>query len=228
MTNPDGVVVHFEPADLKALSGASYFFVEKYAQIGSSSQEGQRAVGQPNAAVFDLALRYFIAEKQKAFVIDSHLGEEVWNESVIGYERKLHSIEPLTDKEKVLFPTAAMKVKVSLVLKSLSEIDILESNKPTVAKVAAGQLHESTPMSYQLYLSSAGQAVDGTWDPTQDPAGLRGVDFVWFSAGRGTDSANPENNGNKNLYYRTIKFLMKKSVAPYTCQNLFFSPLIPR
>ena len=56
--NPDGIQVRFEPADLKALAAASYFYVEKYSQLGSPTRVG-KAQDQPNAGAFDLALRYF-------------------------------------------------------------------------------------------------------------------------------------------------------------------------
>jgi hypothetical protein len=215
MKNPDGVVVVFEPADLKALAGASYFFVEKYSQMGQSTPVGQKAAAQPNPAVFDMALRYFLGEKKKSFVIDTHLGSEIWNESLIGFSRDLQTPQALTEQEKQKYPAATAKVQIKLKLLLLGEIKIEDSNVETKHSVALGKLHDEMKVGYLLYLDSQGRALDGVWDENRS---LRGVDFVWFSGGVGTDAKNSLGNGNSNLAFEEIKKLVKKSNTLPLCR----------
>jgi hypothetical protein len=215
--NQDGLIINFEPADLKALAGASYFFVEKYSQMGLSTPAGHKAYDQPNPAVFDIALRYFVGEMKKSFVIDSHLGPEVWNESVVGFSREMGAGETLTSTEKEQHPTAISKLHIKLKLFLLGEIKIRDSNRETKGRVAAGALHEEMPVSYTLYLDAQGKAIDGIWDPSKT---LRGVDFAWFSGGVGTDSKNPEGNGNPRLSFELIEKLVKKSNILPLCRSI--------
>ncbi len=216
--NRDGLDITFQPADLKALSGASFFFVNKYSQMGNPTQNDAIAADQPNPAIFDLALRYFIAEKQMPFVIDSHLGDEIWNESVVGFTRQIQDAGALSPLELVQYPEAQSKVNIKVVLSSLAEISIEESNRSTEKAVADGKLHNDIPMEYTLYLDAQKNAIGGSWAkaPTVD-----GVDFLWFSGSQGTDSKNPQGNGNKNLSFKVIKKLVTKASGPIRCQSIF-------
>lgn len=212
MTNPDGIRILFEPADLKALSGASYFYVEKYAQMGAPSREG-RHESQPNAAAFDLILRFFVGEKRKAFVIDSHLGSEIWNESVIGYKREVSAPEELTPEERRGRLWAKSKVTVKGYLETLGEIDIVESNLETRERVAAGEIAKQVNIKYTLYLDASGQARDGEWQ--NHGRYNRGVDFVWFGGGGG-DDASYRNGGprRESLDFSVIRRLFGRSQKP--------------
>jgi hypothetical protein len=218
VTNPDGIKIPFKPADLKALAGANYFFVEKYAQLGAPSQSGT-AESQPHPAVFDLALRYFVGLKRKAFVIDSNLGPEIWNESIIGFKRKLERGEALTQDEKLHYPQAKSKLKIQVSIETLGEMKIHESNQATKAKVAAGLAHETIETGYVLYLDSQGNAFDGYW-LKNEVTGLRGIDFAWFGGGRGTDAEYPEQGGNPGLDHEVLKRLMIRS-SKLKCENIF-------
>lgn len=215
-TNPQGEKVVFQPADLKALAGASYFYTQEYAQIGSPSRQG-RGENLPNAAVFDLALRYSLAVNKKAFIIDSHLGKEIWNETVVGYKRVLSPEKKLTPTERTLYPEAVRKVQVQLILETLGEIDIQNSNKPTKAKVADGTLLKTLEGNYTLYLDSEGRAVDGQWKKNRS---VRGVDFAWFVGGKGADKFHADKTGNPYLEFDVIRSLIKESAHP-SCNKLF-------
>lgn len=215
-TNKDGITVMFSPADLKALAGASYFYVEKYGQLGGPSVEKGRAQNQPNAAVFDLALRYHLAQKKKGFVIDSHLGSEIWNETVVGYNRTFGQVEGLDDSEKSLYPKAHKKVYIELQLDTLGEVGIKDSNSQTKARVADGSMLTTLETAYTLYLDKSGNAVDGVWHNT---GGDRGVDFAWFVSGNGADHEYADRGGNPNLRFNKIRKLFKQSAL--TCTNLF-------
>lgn len=214
--NKDGVKVHFSPADLKALAGASYFYVEKYGQIGGPTGSG-RAESQPNPAVFDLALRYHLAENKKGFVIDSHLGSEIWNETVVGFNRRLGPLVETSKSEKAANPAAVRKVRVDVVLDTLGEVGIKESNKLTKSLVADGSLLTTLETGYTLYLDEKGRAIDGRW---HNGKGTRGVDFAWFVSGGGADHAYSHLSGNAHLSFNRIRKLIRESAHPQ-CSKLF-------
>ncbi len=216
--NPDGINIRFEPADLKALAGASYFYVEKYSQLGSPTRNTS-AEDQPNAAVFDLAVRYFLGEKKKSFVIDSHLQAEIWNESVVGFERNLSEPQFLDLEEQARFPWAVSKIRVKGFLEALGEIGISKVNGPTQKMVSDGSLLAKVPIHYTLYLDSEGAARDGVWHNRSNAK--RGVDFVWFGGGEGADDQYRTNkNKNETIDFQILKRLIKKAQRPM-CKGLF-------
>ncbi len=215
--NNDGITVEFSPADLKALAGASYFYVEKYGQIGGPTADG-KAENQPNPAVFDLVLRYHLGHMMKGFVIDSHLGSEIWNETVVGYNRKLGEIKSLTARERELYPKAFSKIRVDVVLDTLGEVDIKDSNNLTKKKVADGTLLTTLETAYTLYLDERGKAVDGKW---HNGNGTRGVDFAWFVGGKGADHQYVYKGGNPNLRFNKIRQLIEESTAPQCSKSIF-------
>ncbi|RYZ86501.1 MAG: hypothetical protein EOP06_14370 [Proteobacteria bacterium] len=226
VVNPDGIKIRFQPADLKALSGASYFYAQTFSDMGRPSSFNEVAASPPNAAAFDLALRYYLAKKQKAFVIDTFLGSEKWNESVVGYSRKLGARMALTPEEARQFPEAKSKIRIDVILQTMGEIDIPNSNVPTKKAVSEGKHLTPTPIAYTLYLDANGMAKDGQWH--HNPNG-RGVDYAWFSKGRGKDSEhtpfseNPamRGTGNKNLDFTTLAKLFRKAQGPKICGKLF-------
>jgi hypothetical protein len=227
VTNPDGIAIRFEPSDLKALAGASFFYADKYSDLGRPSRGDNVSEAPPNAAAFDLTLRYYLATKKKAFVIDTHLGSEIWNESVIGYKRQVSAPQALNRAEQNQFGAKAVhKLVVNTELFTLGEIGIAESNGPTKKQVAEGKMHTVTPVEYTLYIDAEGKAFDGAWTPTQS---LRGVDFAWFTKGRGMDEHyTPDAKedwmigpGNKALRFKVLRGLLAKSAGPGQCRKLF-------
>lgn len=215
VVNADGVRIEFQPADLKALAGVSYFYVEKYAGLGAPSRDSARAADQPNPAIFDLALRYNLATKRKTFVIDSNLTSEIWNETIVGYKRNVRPAVPLNEADKKKFPRAVAKRTVWLRLETLGEIDMNKSNQPTRAAVAEGTHLQGLTAAYILYLDEAGRAIDGVWHKASKD---RGIDFAWFAGGKGTDASN---GWNTHLDFNTIRKLFKEATTP-SCGKLFF------
>jgi hypothetical protein len=213
--NPEGIEVLFSPADIKALLSASYFYTEKYAQLGSPSIEGY-AEHQPNPVLFDLTLRYFLARYQRGFVIDTHLGSELWNETVVGYQRELGNLETLNEHEKILYPLATQKISIHLKLETLGEVSIRDSNKNTTEGVANGSLLTQLQTSYTLYLDSQNRAIDGFWANGDH---VRGIDFVWFGGGRGNDDLYPEQGGNPYLKFSRILYLLEQASPTLQCAH---------
>lgn len=218
LANPDGIPIHFEPADLKALAGAAYFYVQRYAQLGAPTRE-RRRTHPVNPAVLDLVLRYFLAEKRKSFVVDSNIGYEIWNESIVGYERTLSEPKRLTPTEKSHYPWAVDKIEVTGYVESLGETSIKESNRKTTHLVANGKLLGSIPVAYTLYRDQYGNARDGKW---KGQRGLRGIDFAWFAGGRGADAEYAHEGGNPYINFDLIRKLVHKS-AQFTCDMVLNS-----
>jgi hypothetical protein len=208
LENPDGIKIKFEPSDIKALLGANYFYVEKYAQLGGPTQEGL-GTSQPNAAVFDIALRYHVGHLKKGFVIDSHLGPEIWNETVVGYKREVSSPMNLTPEELSLYSSADKKVLVSIVLETLGEVSIQDTNSPTKGRVAKGDFLEPLSTQYELFLDKTGNVIDGRW--IQQGQKTRGVDFAWFARGKGADDKYSHVGGNPHLKFRYLTRILRSS-----------------
>lgn len=215
VVNKDGLPITFQPADLKALGSATYFYVEKYAAMGVPATT--QLTDRPNAGAFDLALRYFIGELKRPFIIDAHLGTEIWNESVVGYTRTIKSETPVTAAEAAVVRGAAKKIEVDLTLNVLGEISIPQSNRPTQALVSSGSVTEKMTMSYTLFVDAQDRIVDGTW---VNKPGTHGVDFVWFGAGKGADADPFIGDGNRSLRYRAIEQLFARA-AKRTCESMF-------
>lgn len=215
VTAPDGRVLTFEPADIKILLGVSYFYVEKYAQIGGPTYF-TRKENPPNAAVFDLALRYKL-ENDKSFLIDPHLGHEIWNQSVIGYKRYATKPQQLTEEEKAQFPEAISRIRVRLKLHMLGSIDINATNGPTTDRVSNLELTQKVNTEYFLYLNSQGKVIDGAWNEKNK---IKGIDFAWFASGDGVDSKYTDVGGNKHLSFSKVLALTYMSVEKAKLQNI--------
>lgn len=220
--NKEGISVPFEPADIKALLGAAYFYVEKYAQIGENNYISSLEVDL-NPAIFDLAIRTFI-NSGKAFIIDSdgrvkNGSSEIWNESVVGYTRSTSQPRSLMPDEQVGYNRLA--VDVSLTIHLLGEVDIETSNRRTQHLVANRKLTNEMNVAYTLYLDEQGQIVSGKWLSKKNP------DFVWFAGGKGTDAAQLKYDGthagNRNLNFDVLSKLAKLSSSgkAFYCKDVF-------
>jgi hypothetical protein len=215
--NKEGIEIKFEPADLKALAAASYFYVENYAQIGAPTQQGE-ALGknQPDPAVFDLVLRRYLKSNKKAFIIDGNIGPEIWNETVVGFDRFVSDTMTLSEDEKKKFKAATKKVKVDIRLRILGEIDIEKSNSPTQQSIANNRFTKTMPVQYEIFLTNENKMLGGKWN---NSGSLNGVDMVWFGSGVGTDQ---HSGGNKQLRFDIISQLFKASEKESkSCSKLF-------
>jgi hypothetical protein len=191
-TNVDGVTLEFEPGDIKALLQASYFYVEKYAQVGSPSSSNP-ADDDPtqklDAGAFDVAITRYLGNLKKPFVLDIDPGAEIWNYVAVGYKRSVsppETVKTFTDA----MPRATVSVAhVNITVDYADDLDATEANTPTKARVAAGELLYSRTYQYDLYLNSEDQILGGTFTSKDHP------DMMWFPGGKGTDESmgmNPE------------------------------------
>lgn len=201
--NADGMQIEFQPSDLKALAGAAHFYVEVYNQIGSPTRSGENK-NLPNAGVFDIALRTMLGENERGFVIDVHKGSEIWNETLMGYDREISEETKTTASEKREFNGATKKVTVDLTYRALGEFRIEGSNGYTRNRT----VRESNVFraKYDLYLDSRGNIVDGEWVSGRYP------DFAWFGFGAGDQKHSRRGqNGNPYMPYSKILPLLKKA-----------------
>jgi hypothetical protein len=206
--NRDGVKITFQPADLKAISGASYFYVEKYSMIGSTNFARHADTDMPNAAAFDMALRAFIGVKHKAFVIDMDGGTHLWNVGVVGYERQILEIADLSAsalRSGANGEGAVKRVRVQMDVKYLPEVSIPESNTITADGVADGTYTKFLHYIYDLFIDERGNIVEGKW--VSD-----GPDMAWFGAGRGADRDHPA--GNRFIDFDALAELFGKASRP--------------
>lgn len=207
VTNRDGIEVKLLPADIKALFGATHFYVEKYTALGSPHFGTGLDVDPPNPAAFHTALNALALRGKLPMVIDmKNVGNELWNETVVGYSRRMSEPRALSAAEKLKAPSAASQiVEVDLELRALAEVSMTDTNRATQAQVAAGRLGiNRLPYSYQLYIDETGKVLEGEWRGDAWP------DFVWFPYGRGADA---DYQGNPNLDYDTLKVWVEQSSA---------------
>ncbi|MBO9684351.1 MAG: hypothetical protein J7502_17080 [Flavisolibacter sp.] len=187
VTSPDGKQIIFYPVDLKILIGASYFYLGDfgYGQFGSNHSVA------PNAGVFDIALRLLIGDKEKVFFFDNNQSEQIWNHSVIGYERAITENMRAARSGEV-FPNNATKlISYKLTLYHMGETSPEDMNSPTKPRISnlSPCCVEREIYNYTLYLNNNNKIVDGKWKNNLYP------DAVWFAAGKGDDQNHTASRG---------------------------------
>jgi len=205
--NPNGIDIPFDPSDLKGLAGASYFYTEKYAAMGSPTMTaGLKNENPPNAGSFDVAIRSYLGMERRAFVIDNHPGTEIWNVSVVGYDRKILSEEIYNPIDSGRRSKARKKISVELVIDYLGEASISTSNRATTDRVADRQLTTKLRYTYELYVNESGRIVDGTWIGDAP-------DMAWFPGGAGADAVSGNPSSNVHLDYESLRGLVEQAAG---------------
>lgn len=207
------ITVRFEPADIRALLGAAYFYVEddKYGQAG-------RNLVPVNPAALDVSLRLLIEQLEHGFFVDANTQDEIWNETIVGYDRQASQArEPVTQDSAPAGTVSVVEVETVLYL--LGESSLEDMNRATSARVAArepGLLHRKQ-LSYILFLDRGGFIQGGRWDAPP------GVDAIWFASGRGADmdhhtgidpNTGQPYRGNPHLDWLRISALLSESTRP--------------
>ena len=208
---PNGLAVTFEPNDIKALASASYFYVERYAAVGSPNRTDLKInfFTLPDPAVLDWALTHYLGRLHKPFVMNTFPGPEIWNHVAIGYNRKLINLEPVTEDEH-LTPDIKWKVLAQVNITHNDFVDPKIGNRLTAPETAKGWHQHSRYYQYELFLDKHKKIVGGRWPqegsqnlPTTDAPG-----FLWFPAGKGTDSTE---GANPYIDFGTIENLVERS-----------------
>ncbi len=182
--NPDGLKIVFEPLDLKALAAAMYFYVEKFAALGESTRQWNLGRAKmPDPVAVDVALRYLIGEKQKYFMFDSEQTAQVFNRTVVGYERKLVK-QDVDSSLKQYHRQAIGYVDYETTIYALAEIPISLANGFSGHWVTNKKNLKKFKWKYRLIYGPRDEILFGVWHKNQGP------DYVWFATGKGTDATN--------------------------------------
>ncbi|MEO5667577.1 MAG: hypothetical protein ABIR96_05935, partial [Bdellovibrionota bacterium] len=133
--NADGISVTFQPNDIKALMTASYFYVEKYAQMGSPNRVAEIDLKERvDPAAFDMALRAVIGEAERPFVVDIAPGIEVWNYLAVGYDRALGATASIVERTVDMPADAVSQVPAHSTVYYINDIkDVAAHNGNTKA-----------------------------------------------------------------------------------------------
>ena len=181
VTNPDGVIIPFGSADIKAL--LSYYYA--YIYQGNTSQEGRRCPPRRgifggiftrpspdcredlNAGTFHLIMTNKIGLEKKGFIADIENNAEVWNHPFMKYSSELVSTgNPVEDS----VPNTAKTVKVRT---TVTYTDESELNTWTPVIGTAYQIYSERNYEYILDLDGAGNILGGRWESKERP------DFLW-------------------------------------------------
>jgi hypothetical protein len=207
LTNPDGIQVTFEPNDIKALASASYFYVEKYAAVGSPNRTKLSIdlESLPDPGALDWALTHYLGQLHKPFVADTNPNNQIWNHVVIGYTRNLEELKPAdgTAPAGVKWTTVA---NVNITYNTF--VDHLTANTDTAKATAEGANQKTRYYRYQLYLDENKNIVGGKWPDNGSEKTVDAPNFLWFPAGKGTDSTE---GYNPYIDFNQVKELVNKS-----------------
>lgn len=201
------IFVKFLPADLKALGGAVYYYNEWYAALGENNKR------QPNAAYFDVLLRFVLGNQHRPFFLDIKAGSQKWNETIVGYKREVVSADNTIPQD--LTPQGIKQIiNVRTTLFLLGEIGFSEANSQTVPLIESKQLVNTWTTNYKLYVNDTNEIVNGKWEkfdlqPTHTY--LEYPDYVWFGGGKGTDDLVDNNRSDNNVL-----------LSFFEVQNLFY------
>lgn len=213
--NPQ-ISVTFYPADIKALAAASFYYNEHAYNIGRNNDN---SVVDPNPAILDFMLRFLIGKFKTPFFLDVMPNNEIWNETIVGYDRKVVSINPVSigSASVNLNPAVKKVVTINLKLYCQDEVSISAINidtKKIMANKAAAIAKEwikERKYSYKLYVDENDKIIDGSWITTSGwqnrvytETDLTPIDFIWMAWGGGADNLHA---GNPNINYNLIKYL---------------------
>jgi hypothetical protein len=193
---PGGKQITFTIGDIKALLSASYMHPAFTFSFGRPIDSAD--ANDPNPAIIDMMLRLYMGKYNVPFVIDDAYGPEIFNETVMGYQRKSGAARNLTAAEKQSYKSASKAVKVDLVLYLQDELSFKRSETETVSIMSDSTraLKEAEPAAvnktwvhrksykYLLFIDDNGTIQNGKW------LGHEPIDFIWAAHG----NPNEDNN----------------------------------
>lgn len=174
LTNPDGVLIPFGSADIKAIVSYYYAFVQEYKttyQMGlrcfTNIGLGRGCNDDLNAGAFHITIANRLAINKQGFLADIERFKEVWNQPIVGYESQiLETIPPSKKASK----EAVKEVRVKTELKYIDEADASWGTNLGTDSQKFGILE----LQYRVELNNRGEIIGGTWE-----SGFR-PDFLWY------------------------------------------------
>ncbi len=165
--SPLGVTIVFGPQDLKTLAAVS---------LNDIHQNALLFLG-PQVLVWDILLRSFIKGAGKTFIYDSAFGPPVYNEVVVGYERKV-----------IQDPSNRLKQNIFYKIKYIDGVDPEEGDGYTLQGLKNGVLIKEHNWLADFILDEETLLpIDAKWSMDSGP------DFIWFYTGSQSTTPYPEN-----------------------------------
>jgi hypothetical protein len=184
-----------------------YYYNEWYASLGENNKR------KPNAAYFDILLRFVLGNQHRNFFLDIKKGSQKWNETIVGYKREI-----VKTSSNVAQDLSAQGVKTIVDIRTtlylLGEIGFSEANAQTIPLIENKQLVNTWTTNYRLFVNQNNEIIDGKWekfDQQLTNVFLEYPDYVWFGGGKGTDDLVDNNRADNNVL---LNF--------FEVQNLFF------
>lgn len=226
----ESLKVTFSPADIKALAAASFFFNEKAYSIGNNYVPGGLQQVDPNPGTLDFLLRFLLAKNNVPFFLDVMPNDEKWNETVLGFERKIITVKKATVAEMGEPGNNGVDsvATIQLTLWSQDEVSPIDSiDKKTSSTLAnkqkalsLGWVRESV-YEYWLFLDKSGKIINGKWNTAHHPA----IDYIWIAQGKGAyhNYSSQSYAGNPDLIYVPVYFICNSASAnprPFDIANV--------
>jgi hypothetical protein len=212
-TNP-ALSITFSRADIKAIAAAHYMNAKYYFGAGKTDVAG---LNDPNPAILDILLRLYLGHYKMPFFVDADPGDEIYNETILGYKRDLGKPRSPNAVETKANPDMKRVVHAVVTLYLQDELTISQSNTltvPIMADKSAALKKSSTAASfkfwvhemkyeYDLYIDNSNAIIGGKWTSSKP------LDFLWAANGPGDD----ETKGNNNLKFSALLKLIRLSLV---------------
>ena len=167
LENPDGIMIPFGSADIKALLTFYYSLenVDEHLQVGKrcegvNSLTEDRCDEDVTPADFHIILTNKIGLRGESFIVDIDRDVEVWNHPIVSYRT--------TILKDIRGGNRRMVLRTSLYY-----VDVVEKNYwyPTIGTLS--HIISKQQLDYELYLSPDGNIIGGKWLSRNRP------DFIW-------------------------------------------------
>ena len=176
MKNPDGLIIPFGSADIKALLSyyyAFYFEAETTQQIGlrcffGGWLGGARAcTNDLNAGAFHIIIANKLGLQKEGFLADVDRYKEVWNQPIVGFKSKIlaDNLRPSSDAAK----RTVREMRIATELYYVDESD----PKWEAVHGTIDQVISKKELQYRVEISVDGKIVGGDWESDERP------DFLW-------------------------------------------------
>lgn len=178
LKNPDGIMVPFGSADIKAL--LSYYYAYPY-QVANTYQLGRRCYNgrfrmnedckkDLNAGAFHIVLTNRIGLENKGLIADMNRYEQVWNHPLMKYQVKI--LSDSRGRRSSSAPGTARLVKVQ------TKVTYVDESPNFWEPLNGTSQHRllSENFRYLLELNAYGQIIGGEWISGRRP------DFLWLKA----------------------------------------------
>jgi hypothetical protein len=175
LRNPDGIVIPFGSADIKALVSYYYAFHSQNgtSQVGLRCNFGSWTGGRDacdqdlNAGAYHIIMTNKLGMSHEGFVMDVDRFKEVWNQPVVGYRSKVMSdwMKP----QRGASSKAVAEIRIATTTWYTDEDD--SSWKPDFG--TDNQTFNKKDYVYRVEVDANGYIVGGTWESEERP------DFIW-------------------------------------------------